>query len=177
MSSRISSPAPAAARPGTPMALAQIPSSTNHEQPDVCQDQPRDEIAERDIGDENDRPTFDQTRVVEERDQADKGESRNDRESQRCDQRQHRPSPRVQHAAGGSGLRHLLHDQAEEQDHTHVVDEESKGKRRAEIALGQGIGPHQRNENASGEDQENRLRSPTTVAAAAPPARVPFWSA
>ena len=60
----------------------------------------------------------------------------------------------MQRAAGHHRLEHFLRDEPEEERHADLVDRERERVREAEVALGGGVGPDQRDRGAERQQQE-----------------------
>jgi hypothetical protein len=109
------------------------------------EDDPGDDIRERDIGSHRNGPSALEHRLVDGSHERDVEQRSRDRSACGGDHRQGRPAPRVQHATGGRGLDDFLANQCEEQHHPNVVHGEGDGVRQSVIAFGVQVDPHQSN--------------------------------
>ena len=118
------------------------------------EDQPRDEVADRQVRRHGGGPAGRQHRIVEDLDQTKVNQRRHRRRSERRHHRQHGAPPGMEHAARRRGLDDLLRNQREEQRNSDVVDGKRDGKGEAVVALGLDVHPRQREQHPGGQQQQ-----------------------
>ena len=95
-----------------------------------------DQIADGEIGREWNRPADREHGLVECVDDADVDQRRDNRGADRCNNRQRRASPRMEHPVGSRGFDHFFGHQREEEHHGDVVDSKRDRRGEAIVALG-----------------------------------------